>query len=54
MGYGALRGVGNYGFSWSASMTSDNAHYLLFHTDGLNPQGSSSRANGFQLRCLQE
>ncbi len=53
-GYGALREVGHYGYSWSLSTTGANASYLVFHTGGVYPQYSTHRAYGFPLRCLQE
>jgi hypothetical protein len=53
-GYGVLRAVGSSGFSWSAAEAGSNASYLSFDVNGVYPQGSYGRANGFQLRCLQE
>jgi hypothetical protein len=53
-GSGKLYGVGLFGFSWSSSIAGTDAHYLSFHPTWLNPQSDSYRANGLQLRCLQE
>ncbi len=52
--YGTLYAVGNSGYSWSSSIAGTNAHNLGFYYSWLNPQDSSGRANGLQLRCLQE
>ncbi len=46
--------VGGYGFSYSSSGNGNNGVYLDFHMTGLNPSHTSSRAYGFQLRCLSE
>ncbi len=55
-GFGGLRDVGNYGYSWSSTIPAEsgNAHYLDFNYDGVYPQRSNYRAYGLQLRCLQE
>ena len=53
-GEGALWDVGNSGYSWSSIVAGTNARFLYFHSGGLHPQYSHGRANGRQLRCLQE
>ena len=55
-GYGALRYVGNGGYSWSSTIPSKStyAYFLYFNTSWLLPQNSHYRGNGFPLRCLQE
>ncbi len=53
-GYGTLYSVGTSGFNWSSTRTDTSAHYLYFSSPWLNPEGNSSRAHGFLLRCLQE
>ncbi len=52
--YGTLYHVGSYGYSWSSSESGTHARYLDFGTGGVSPQASTYRANGLQLRCLQE
>ena len=51
---GDLVNVGNYGFSYSSSVSGSNGVYLSFHVTHLNPSHADSRAYGFQLRCLSE
>lgn len=51
---GALWSVGNDGYSWSSSVSGPNGLYLYFHATGLYPGYTTGRANGFQVRCLQE
>ncbi len=53
---GALYAVGSAGYIWSSAIPtgSGNAHGLDFGYSWLDPQYSSSRAYGLQLRCLQE
>ena len=53
-GFGGLRDVGSNGYSWSSSIAGTDAHGLGFGYNGVNPQYYSNRANGLQLRCLQE
>ena len=53
-GFGGLRDVGSTGYSWSSSIAGTDVHGLGFGYNGVNPQYYSNRANGFQLRCLQE
>ena len=53
-GEGALWSVGTGGYIWSSSIAGTNAHGLGFDYSWLNPQDSSGRAGGLQLRCLQE
>ena len=51
---GALRLVGNTGYSWSSTVAANGyyAHDLYFDTQGLLPTNTSYRAHGFQVRCL--
>ena len=51
---GALASVGNHGFSYSSSVSGSNGVYLDFNVTSLSPSFASSRAHGFQLRCLSE
>ena len=52
--YGTLYNVGNNGYSWSSSVPAGtNAYYLNFNNTVLNPQNTTNRANGLQVRCLQ-
>ena len=53
-GFGGLRDVGSTGYSWSSSIAGTDTHGLGFGYNGVNPQYYSNRANGLQLRCLQE
>ncbi|MDE5944535.1 MAG: hypothetical protein K2K83_05430 [Rikenella sp.] len=46
--------VGHYGFSWSSSFTDCNAYRLYFNAGTVDPNIYGGRADGFQLRCLQE
>ncbi|MDE6499715.1 MAG: hypothetical protein K2K83_03305 [Rikenella sp.] len=47
--------VGHLGFSWASSFTGIYAYHLYFTYDALCPNYYNyHRANGFQLRCLQE
>lgn len=51
---GALGGVGNYGYSWSSTVSGTYGMYLWFYSAGLYPSNTGGRACGFQVRCLQE
>ncbi len=51
---GALAHVGNYGFGYSSSVSGSTGVYLNFDVAHLYPSYASSRAFGFQLRCLSE
>ncbi|WP_304708663.1 hypothetical protein [uncultured Rikenella sp.] len=51
---GGLISVSNNGFSWSLATSSIDGLYLDFGMTALNPSNASSRAYGFQLRCLSE
>ena len=53
-GFGALRDVGDYGYSWSSTVSGSIVRFLDFNPTWLTPQNSNYRAYGFQLRCLQE
>ena len=53
-GYGAMRGVGSHGYSWSSFVSEDIAYRLGLSNGGISPQGIDNRAYGFPLRCLQE
>ncbi|MDE6500261.1 MAG: hypothetical protein K2K83_06110 [Rikenella sp.] len=51
--------VGYAGFSWTTSIptTADMGHRVYdldFSHGGLNPDATTVRAHGLQLRCLQE
>ncbi|WP_294600986.1 hypothetical protein [uncultured Rikenella sp.] len=46
--------VGNYGFSYSSSLSGSNGVYLSFGVTHLNPSYTTDRASGLQLRCLSE
>ena len=57
-GAGTLYNVGQNGYSWSSSVPpagelSNRAYYLNFNNTGVNPQNTTNRANGLQVRCLQ-
>ena len=54
-GYGqSWNSRGSYGNYWSRSLYSQtNGRYLLFHSGGVSPQGSSNRFNGFARRAVQ-
>ncbi|MDE5944579.1 MAG: hypothetical protein K2G93_03220 [Rikenella sp.] len=50
--------VGNNGYSWSSAIPTaadvgNRAYYLDFNNGGVNPNATTNRANGLQLRCLQ-
>ena len=51
---GALGSVGYYGYSWGSTFDGNNGMYLDFTVTGLGPSSTTSRAYGFQLRCLSE
>jgi len=51
---GALTNVGSYGYYWSASPSSSYGYYLSFSSGYVYPESTSSRANGFSVRCVQE
>ncbi|WP_300728516.1 hypothetical protein [uncultured Rikenella sp.] len=51
---GALSAVGNEGSVWSASANGTNGVFLRFLMNTAQSGYSSSRAFGFQLRCLSE
>ena len=52
---GDLYEVGYYGYYWSVTPEGDFAYSLYFYYDGsVYPLGSSSRAFGASVRCLQE
>ncbi len=53
-GSGPLIHVGNRGYSWSSSIAGSLVHSVGFDTGLLDPQRIGYRADGFQLRCLQE
>ena len=51
---GSLSDVGFYGYCWSASPYGGNAYGLYFDNNGyVGPSGSSYRARGCSVRCLQ-
>ncbi len=52
---GALSKVGSYGYCWSASSDpsrSDCAYYLRFDSGYVYPASSSSRGDGYSVRCV--
>lgn len=51
---GGLLSVGNQGFSWSSSVSSFNGINLNFNYAGVITGNPNGRANGFQVRCIQE
>ncbi|WP_294598812.1 hypothetical protein [uncultured Rikenella sp.] len=51
---GALYGVGNCGYSWSATIHQINGFDLDFRTTWSESSYPSRRGYGFQLRCLSE
>ncbi|WP_297830103.1 hypothetical protein [uncultured Rikenella sp.] len=51
---GALSTVGGNGYSWSSAVGGTNGMYLFFSVTYLNPSSATSRAYGYQLRCLSE
>ena len=53
---GVLGSVGHYGYNWSSTVATSgySAHSLDFSTQGLSPTTTYGRANGLQVRCLQE
>lgn len=51
---GALYFVGLGGYGWLSTVTGGSGCFLGFGYDGVNPNSHASRANGRQLRCLQE
>ena len=57
-GSGALNGVGESGYCWSASpgpSSSSNAYYLHFYYGGnVYPASSNGRSNGYSVRCVRE
>ena len=55
-GSGLLYSVGNDGYSWSTSVSTDNTggHYLYFNHSIIYPKHANSRAFGLPLHCLQE
>ncbi|MDE6500449.1 MAG: hypothetical protein K2K83_07080 [Rikenella sp.] len=48
--------VGSDGYIWMSTIPANNtdAHYLGFNFGTVGPDYSGRRANGLQLRCLQE
>ncbi|MDE6499915.1 MAG: hypothetical protein K2K83_04340 [Rikenella sp.] len=48
--------VGYGGYNWASTIPAGStyAHALNFHCGGIYLNHSNTRANGFQLRCLQE
>ena len=52
---GAINGVGGHGLYWSAYPDYTYAYYLGLDDGGnVDPSGSTSRAAGYSVRCLQE
>ncbi|MDE6499476.1 MAG: hypothetical protein K2K83_02060 [Rikenella sp.] len=54
--YGSCRlwSVGHSGYSWTSSLTGNNAYFMGFDEIGIGPNINYPRAYGLQLRCLQE
>jgi hypothetical protein len=52
-GNGLLYYQGASGYYWSISIISTNAYYLSSNSVSVAPANSSSRANGFALRCVK-
>ena len=53
-GEGALWNVGGNGYGWSSSVSGTYGLYLNFSATYLNPGNTAGRADGLQVRCLQE
>ncbi|WP_294597900.1 hypothetical protein [uncultured Rikenella sp.] len=51
---GAPIGPGNYGYSWSSTISGMNGRYLDFGTQRHLVNAQNGRAHGLQLRCLSE
>lgn len=52
---GGLSDVGDHGFYWSASPSSNDAYGMYFNYPGnVYPSSNDSRAHGYSVRCLQE
>ncbi len=49
-----MTGVGDIGFSQSATINDIRGFHLLIGINRLNPSCSDYRGYGFQLRCLSE
>ncbi|WP_300681635.1 hypothetical protein [uncultured Rikenella sp.] len=47
-------GVGNDSYSWSSAVSGIHGRFLWFNTQDLDPNYTSFRAHGRQLRCLSE
>jgi hypothetical protein len=52
-GTGAMA-VGSSGYYWSSTFSGTNADRLNVTYGSIIPSSASSRANGFNVRCLQE
>lgn len=50
---GTFSNAGSDGYYWSSSVNGPGAHYLYF-TSGYTYISSSTRANGFSARCLED
>lgn len=50
---GTLYLVGYRGYSWSSTVIDGNAYDLNLGYSTINPNSTSNRANGHQVRCLQ-
>ncbi|WP_300601602.1 hypothetical protein [uncultured Rikenella sp.] len=51
---GIPNSAGNEGYSLSTGVSNTYSQFLWFHTHGLDPGNTYSRAYGRQLRCLSE
>ena len=52
--WGTMTGVGDIGFSQSATINDIRGFHLLIGINRLNPSYADPRAYGLQLRCLSE
>ena len=50
---GSFFSVGSVGYYWSSSVTGNNSNSLIFHS-GSASMNTSSRRNGFSVRCIKD
>ena len=49
-----LKYVGEYGYFWSATVKSaNNAYYLNFNQDNVNPENYDNREDAQSVRCVR-
>jgi uncharacterized protein (TIGR02145 family) len=53
-GSGSLGSVGSLGYYWSSSINGTYAYFLYFSSSLVDPNGNTTRANGFSVRCVSE